>query len=447
MKKMLAIVMTFAVLFGIFSVAFAAENGAVDSVESVQEAPEGYTAIRTAEDLNNIRNALAGKYILMNDIDLSVYENWAPIGDAENPFTGELDGNGYAVKNLTINIKSDELSHIGLVGYSDTASILNVSFADAKFNVGAEESANVGVVVGFAAESIINNCEVGGEIITRINDIGNIGGIMGSGDSEISECFSTADITSYCQNYSSYVGGIAGNSRKTIRKSYNSGKIDVIVEDGNGIPFSGGIAGISYGEIENCYNTGSVESKGVKFVYAGGIAGISGSIMCCWNTGDILAVASNNENSFILSGGISGETMFAFDSIDNADADEEKDSYLINCYYLDEISQATSNPIDEAMINVKALSLNEFNMQSSFVGFNFENIWVMEESLGYPILKKPKNPEEITSIIAPTTTKTEDTTNINKPTEIFSFCDLCWLNRLIKNIINFIKNFINVWVC
>lgn len=38
---------------------------------SVDEVPAGYTAIRTIDDLYAIRNNLSGKYILMNDIDLS----------------------------------------------------------------------------------------------------------------------------------------------------------------------------------------------------------------------------------------------------------------------------------------------------------------------------------------------------------------------------------------
>ena len=39
----------------------------------------------------------------MNDIDLSSYSNWDPIGDDSAGFTGVLDGNGYTISNLTIN--------------------------------------------------------------------------------------------------------------------------------------------------------------------------------------------------------------------------------------------------------------------------------------------------------------------------------------------------------
>ena len=38
-------------------------------------APAGYTAIHTAQELSSIRSNLTGNYILMNDIDLSAWEN------------------------------------------------------------------------------------------------------------------------------------------------------------------------------------------------------------------------------------------------------------------------------------------------------------------------------------------------------------------------------------
>ena len=40
---------------------------------------QGYTVIKTASELQNIESNLSGKYILMNDIDLSSEINWLPI--------------------------------------------------------------------------------------------------------------------------------------------------------------------------------------------------------------------------------------------------------------------------------------------------------------------------------------------------------------------------------
>jgi hypothetical protein len=74
-------------------------------VEQKTEVPEGYIGIYTAEDLDNVRNDLTANYILMNDIDLSAYENWEPIGKLStfayyDTFSGVFDGNGHSIQIL-----------------------------------------------------------------------------------------------------------------------------------------------------------------------------------------------------------------------------------------------------------------------------------------------------------------------------------------------------------
>ena len=44
----------------------------------------------------------------MSDIDLSITNNWTPIGSRNNPFTGTFDGNGHVIKNLKIEGKFGE---------------------------------------------------------------------------------------------------------------------------------------------------------------------------------------------------------------------------------------------------------------------------------------------------------------------------------------------------
>ena len=47
---------------------------------------QGYTIITTADELQAMQYDLSGKYILMNDIDLSGYE-WTPVGNNDmEPF-------------------------------------------------------------------------------------------------------------------------------------------------------------------------------------------------------------------------------------------------------------------------------------------------------------------------------------------------------------------------
>ena len=56
------------------------------------------------DDLLNIINDMSAKYQLTNDINITATD-WKAIGDADNPFTGYFNGNGY-----TITIESFDLS-------------------------------------------------------------------------------------------------------------------------------------------------------------------------------------------------------------------------------------------------------------------------------------------------------------------------------------------------
>ncbi len=69
--------------------------------------------IYTEEDLNQIRYDLDAYYILKNDITLT--NDWVPIGTYNNPFTGGLDGDNHTIYNLKITNSNEDYS--GLFGY------------------------------------------------------------------------------------------------------------------------------------------------------------------------------------------------------------------------------------------------------------------------------------------------------------------------------------------
>ena len=65
--------------------------------------PEDWIGVYTVEDLDNIRNDLDGKYILMNDLTFTDGDApFTPIGTQEEPFTGNFDGNGYVIRGLVL---------------------------------------------------------------------------------------------------------------------------------------------------------------------------------------------------------------------------------------------------------------------------------------------------------------------------------------------------------
>ncbi|MEG2770238.1 MAG: GLUG motif-containing protein, partial [Oscillospiraceae bacterium] len=79
---------------------------------------------------------------LLNDIELSTIDNWAPIGSFSNNFAGIFDGCGFEVKNLKVS--NNAVDYQGLFGYVASDGIVqNVGVTG---TVSGKE--NVGGVVG-----------------------------------------------------------------------------------------------------------------------------------------------------------------------------------------------------------------------------------------------------------------------------------------------------------
>ena len=395
MKKIISLALAFVLTFGLCAVASAQDD-----------IPEGYTPVYTAEDLDNIRNNLSGKYILMNDIDLSAYENWEPIGTADAPFTGKFDGNNYVINNISINIAK---SNVGLFGYLNSSEISNLTLENAKVEINTEENISVGLISGQAVDSVLSNCKSNGTI--NVESEGNVfvGGIVGkiwrnsksSGDCYVSNCSNDTDISVTGKSNGStktkdlHIGGIAGYSYVTVSRCSNEGAVNLSNFDSTSVfadAAAGGICGCTRGKIEDCYNLGSIKSVGTDFAFAGGIVGYwmsENSISNLYNTGEVNSL-STEEDSLVFCGALIGYEEGTV--IIDGDS-EEHNIFLSNCYYSDNNSAANGFLGSCTVINVKMLSNEDFRIQSSFEGFDFENVWEMSEEYERPVLRS-KNTSE-----------------------------------------------------
>lgn len=410
-KHLLSIVFVFVLSFGLCSFALADEKA---------EIPEGYTPIYTAEDLNNIRNDLDGKFILMNDIDLSVYENWESIGTKDEPFIGLFDGNDYSIKNLKINSEHNTKGtyYFGLFGYLvsnvENSVIKNVSIENAKINVkytGSDTGkCNVGILAGYENYDSILCCAVSGEIKVENFYSSEVGGIVGRGAWSIFECCSSyADIEVVIDQKATMVsvGGIVGTAKYTGEdECCNFGGVKV----GNGETNEkcyvkiGGIEGNGSESMgpRNSYNRGdvSVEFSSPR-IYIGGLCGESFIIQESYNFGNI----SYPEDFNGYAGAVSGNMAMSMLPI-------EPGNEMENVYYINKnmIPTYESECVPEDFSsspfnNVCLLTEEEFKKQESFVGFDFDTVWRMEEN-GYPVLRnQPVFSEEV-----PEESTTEDTT-------------------------------------
>ncbi len=282
----------------------------VDRLTEEEAIAQGYTIIKTARDLNNIRNNTSGKYILMSDIDMSGFTDWTPIGEETNAFTGTLDGNGYVLKNFNMDFAFAHPEVNGLFGYISGATIKNlgmenisITSSDPYYSVEADA---VGGLVGHADASTISNCYVTGEINASSTVTG---GLVGEayGGSNITDCSADIEITTSADINSGYAGGLVGtnDSTSSITNSSTSGMI--IVKHGGYSISAGGLVGYNEGDINK-----SLSSVGISVDdgrYAGGLVGEdrNGTISNCGATGAIDYNANMNGGGLV--GGTYGTTI------------------------------------------------------------------------------------------------------------------------------------------
>lgn len=174
----------------------AEESALVNEVKPLTEAEavaQGYTVIKTAEDLAAIANNIAeradgtkyitGNFILMGDIDLAGVD-WSPIGSNEIPFAGSLNGNGFKISNLTINADDGaNTGDVGLFGVTENASFSNLVLEDVDINTPETYSkGSVGALIGHAKGSTnVDNVAVTGDI-TGFQKVGGLIGTLGTQD-------------------------------------------------------------------------------------------------------------------------------------------------------------------------------------------------------------------------------------------------------------------------
>lgn len=291
-KRTLSFLLTLALLVGLLPTAVFgqwAQAAASDAtalllpVEQQTSVPAGYTGIYTAEDLKNIRDNMRGKYILMNDVDLSGID-WVPLeapSTAIAPdFDGILDGNGYTIRNLSCT------------GESKAALF----------------ESNSGIIKNLALTGTVtlNN--------TRYLSA-SAAGLCRANDKTIENCTVAATITNAGSTYTTQVAGISSYNFGTISHCRFTGTIQA----GSGTEAlggwseitAGGIAASCFGTLTACEMTGNLILHGqVSKVSAGGLfAEGSSSLDQCRVTGTI-SLTGSAKNPTLVIGGLAGETGY-----------------------------------------------------------------------------------------------------------------------------------------
>ena len=241
--------------------------------------------------------------MLTADIDLTNYchaaedgkelLSWIPIGNNDNRWKGNMNGQGHTISHLYIKTAQD---YVGLFGYTVDATIQDLTFDYAKVE---NVSTRTGILAGYAFAYSNSPAHIKGIKTTKnCTVIGQdrTGGIVGGAIINLENCENHSSVQG-TQN----VGGIAGSSdNKNIKRCTNYGTVE---NDG---VYIGGIIGYAYEtSIEDCANYGKITSTGWN---AGGIAGetvANCSIQNVFSYGDVTNT-NTNDNPGIIIGYIDG---------------------------------------------------------------------------------------------------------------------------------------------
>lgn len=434
MKRLTSILLALAMLVGLLpALSPQAEAAADDATALLQEVstktsvPSGYTPIYDAEDLQNMQEDLTANYILMNDIDLSGI-NWKPMrpsstGVYTSGFIGTLEGNGFTIRNLTVNAEQYDN---GALFYQNEGTIQNLRVTG-QINLTSKSG-----IVRFAAslaiynKGTIYNCTSAADITAGGDMPVRVGGLASENTGTIDCCRYTGTIHASAGGGEVCVGGITyiNDNSATISHCENVGII--LAESGNSTEVKdtisslvnessihlGGIAGKTdwHSTIDQCRATCTIRITGESYYeywYIGGIVG-SGFVAtfsnCCFNgtlsiNVDIKDVASGiykvgglagdggyeskYENCYVS--GVITDNSPSLGGVPAWLASDAPGCEFTACYYpagtLDPF--VWNKPSEEK--GYTAVPLASMASKATFPKYDFSSVWTMGQS--YPIQK------------------------------------------------------------
>lgn len=364
---------------GSVATAFAGGTGAAEDPYQISSGAElAYLASAV-----NSGESYGDKYfVLTKDIDLNGL-SWTPIansfsdalfgGSDYSMFSGNFDGKGHMISNLTIGTASTpaEGDVFGLFGAAD-GKISNVNLNHVSINGVAKKVSGyaIGLTGGLAgsASGGIENCHVTDLSINMTTpENGNaaaywIGGLVGAfdGTQGIKECSVSGNINEASGKGS--IGGLIGELGEASEISYSRADVSLDVEaNARGGADVGGFAGSLWGlNIKNCYATGNVTqavASMASFVGTDASAGYGyGSVKNCYSTGSVIGTVAYR---------------YAF-----AMQDATERSEITNCYFADgnlEVKNAHEAAVAKSLTEMKtedftaALNADDKNNGWTFV--------------------------------------------------------------------------------
>ena len=302
-------------------------------IASQEEVNDGYTKIYSIDDFKRIANNPSGKYKLENDLDFT--------GDTlqftTTVFTGELDGNGHTIKNITKNLANEDINKIAMF-YTNEGTIKNLTIENINVTSDKETNYPEGIIAQIN-EGTIENCTVSGNVTITSEGFNNcVGGIVGNlFGGTIKNCVNRVNIT--CK--SGTVGGISVyRAGGIIENCTNAGNL--VGDTVNGICMS------YEGTLANCTNIGNITASNIG---SGMVTYNQGHILNCQNHGTI-----TSEN-----GMVAGIAIYNHTTIENC----VNEGQLTGCHIVAGIAGTNGDPNGAEGIILNCTSTDILTIQTA----------------------------------------------------------------------------------
>lgn len=285
--------------------------------------------IETVEQLKYFQTASKSNTFEGITIHLAADIDWdgtdfAGIGSTATPFKGIFNGHGYAITKLSSTTN-------GLFAVVEGATIKNLAIGSAKV-VLAEETSNIGILIGEAKGTTVENIVIAGSKITSgAVKVSAIGGVIGKASGEISITQSDVKrLTIKTAGLTNAVGGFVGQADAKVAISdsdiANSYIKDVYKNARKQVSSFGGVIGdiTAKATVENV-NAVAVNISATSL--AQGLGGIVGTISgtegskfkeCKVSVGRISATSNQNDSLSGLAGKVESASVFQKCAVENS---------------------------------------------------------------------------------------------------------------------------------
>ncbi len=299
-------------------------------------------------------------FVQTADIDATETSEWnggegfTPIGTKSIPFIGEYNGKGHIVKGVYINMTNSV--NVGLFGYAKSAKLDSLGILECQISGGQY----VGGLLGYGRFVTISECYCNEGTIYGVY---TTGGLVGCNQgSTVQSCFSFCNIS----GKGVIAGFIGANQSSNVSECYSGGEVRA-----TGDEVAGFIGFNNFSdEVSNCYSRCSVSGGGeqVSGFIAHNVA--TETISNCYSTG-FVSEGDGYYGGFIAYNLIATTRNCYF----NAKTSGQKDAFGVNT----EGSTVTN------------LSSAEMMQDTSFIDWDFEDVWRINNGLTFPRLRGVKN--------------------------------------------------------